>query len=462
MARFGGRDALGRWAVALLTLLAATLVAAGEGAGEAEEPAFRFDGEIRLGYQVLDGQFRPGLARSDDIALSRTLLHARYWTGRATFGLEAIDARTYGGDIGSALSTTVVDAADLLQAYARIDLSDADGGGPRKVLTLGRQTIGTGSRRVVGRNVFRNTINAFTGAHFQIDWQEGQELQVFYVVPVRRLPFDKSGLVDNDISADEESWGVHFWGAHFTAAETPGRFKPEYYIYGQHERDRSDLQTPNRRLIWPGFRARFVPARGAFDLDVDAMIRFGEQRLTSDPLDTRDVDVRAHRVHVEVGYTFGHPWSPRVALDYDRASGDDDPENGDFERWETFYGPRRRDLGATDIYAAIAWSNLDAPGAHFELRPSKRLFARLAYKSARLASARDVWIVPRLRDPSGASGRFIGHQLDGMARYWLIPGTLKGELGFSALYTRRFARQAPGSPEEPRTLFGYLQLSWLF
>jgi len=81
------------------------------------------------------------------------------------------------------------------------------------------------------------------------------------------------------------------------------------------------------------------------------------------------------------------------------------------------------------------------------------------FQWASLDAARDTWIQANLRDPSGQSGTFLGHTLDGRVRYWLQPGRLRLEFGGSVLGFGEFAEAVPGGPEDDRTLYGFLQVT---
>jgi len=52
--------------------------------------------------------------------------------------------------------------------------------------------------------------------------------------------------------------------------------------------------------------------------------------------------------------------------------------------------------------------------------------------------------------------------LDGRARYWVLPDSLRLELGASALMYGEFAKEVPGVPDGDGTLFGYAQLTFTF
>ncbi|MBI1251819.1 MAG: hypothetical protein GC189_10135 [Alphaproteobacteria bacterium] len=422
-------------------------------------------GEARQRLETLDGQFRAGGQGSDQALAMRTLLLAEADAGFAAFGVEAQDARVYLDDAGTPLSVTLVNPLDVLQAYARFDFSEtfADS---RVQLTIGRQTLDIESRRVLEREDFANAMASYTGAYWRMQSARGDALHLIYVAPVGRRPSDFAGLADNDLSADEEEWGRRLWGVHARRAEAFGALAPrtsfEAFVYGLQEEDRSGAPAPNRDYVQPGFRINREPRAGAFDIDLEASYRTGQRRLTADASDTRDLDVRAWTLHADAGYSFDHPWRPRLSLDFDYASGDEDPNDDRFDQYERLFGTRRTDLGNSSIHGPLTPANLSAPGARIEIAPSERFDARLAYKAAFLASATDAWVVARVRDPSGASGRFIGHAIDARTRYTLVPGNLQMEVGGSVLLAGDFADRAPNASRQGDTHYAYVMFTQTF
>ncbi len=423
------------------------------------------EARLRVRYESLGGQFRAGGSGADQILVFRNLARIEADAGAAAFGVEVQDSRAYLDDAGTPLSTSTVNPFDILQAYVRWDSADVLGATSTS-LTLGRQTLDIGSRRVFDRVDMANVIFSYTGAHLRAAWPGGDEVHIVAVAPVGRKPAGRASLDDNDLSGDEEEWGRRAWGAHYRAADVLGHAYPglwaEGFVYGLHERDSDATPTPNRDYVQPGLRFYRAPTAGRSDLDVEAAWRTGSRRATSAPTDTRDLDVDAHMLTFQLGYTFEHAWRPRVALDYYFSSGDSDPADGRYEQFERLFGSRRSDLGNTGIHGPLTTANIEAPGARFEARPSQRFDFRIAYKAAFLQEAKDAWVVARLQDPTGQSGRFIGHTLDGRARYWLVPDALMLETGASALFKGRFARTAPNAPADQDTLFGYVEVTRLF
>ncbi len=424
-------------------------------------------GETRARYETLDGQFRNNGSGGDQLLALRSLLLAEIDAGPVAFGAELQDSRTYLSDSGTPLSSGFTNPLDFLQLYARFeDLPGPLGAGSTSTLTLGRQTVSISSKRQIERVDFANVIRAYTGAHYVAQNPRGDALHALLVVPSERLPTNRQALEDNRLSGDEEQWGRRIWGLHYRRADIAPRRAPglmgEVFVYGLDEIDSDGEETPNRSYVAPGFRLHRARKAGRWDVDVEASWRTGSRRATSAREDRRDLDVDAQMLFAALGYTFEAPWRPRIAAEYYFASGDDDPQDDRFDQHERLFGARRSDLNNTSIHGPLTPANLSAPGFRIEVTPNARWDGRVYYHATYLASDTDAWVIARRRDPTGQSGDFVGHALDGRVRYWLAPDSIRLELGGSALFFGEFAKNAPGATGADRTLFGYLQLTVSF
>jgi len=182
-----------------------------------------------------------------------------------------------------------VNALELVQAYAKVELGDQRKGakGGHGLLTLGRQTMDIGSRRLVARNRFRQTTNAFTGADLEWTTRGGARLQAFWTMPQIRRPDDAQGLRDNRITFDLETTRVQFFGAHATLPHVLGGTL-EAYGFRLAEQDGDNRLTRNRRLWTTGARLFARPAAGKWDHDIEGAYQFGTARRSTAAADVTD------------------------------------------------------------------------------------------------------------------------------------------------------------------------------
>ncbi len=418
-------------------------------------------GETRLRYGTLNNAFRRGLEGGDQALSARTNILTEVRADAVTLGLEITDSRVYLDDQGSRASTSFVNTADVLQAYLNWNLADRLGSGSQTDVRLGRMTYQLGSNKFISRNGFRNTINTFTGAslkHTRGAWT----FNGFYFAPVGRLPDDAIALRDNEQEFDREQTGRRFYAAHLQRTDVANAFDLDLFVYGLDERDTTRVATEDRELYTPGFRAYREPEVSQWDFDLEAAWQFGSRQASTGPL-APTLGVNAQVLHAELGYTFAGTWRPRLSLEYEFASGDDDPNDLRSQRYDRLFGKRRRDFGQTGIHGPLRRENISAPGARLGFaHVNNRLDGRLLYKAAFLASDTDLWRDGRLRDETGGSGDFIGHHLDTRVRYWLRPDNIRFAAGGAILFKGEFARTAPGAPDEGDTTFAYAMVTLTF
>ncbi|WP_254895086.1 alginate export family protein [Novosphingobium sp. B1] len=418
----------------------------------AEENPLTLSASARLRVESISGQFRPLPAPATDTMVSlRTELAASYDAGPLRFHAELWDARAWAQDARSSANTGEVNALELVQANIALKL------GRQGSLKLGRYTLDLGNRRVVARQRFRNTTNAFTGALLSLNDDKGRKLDVMLTLPHQRLPDDPAGIRSDRVEWDRESFDVVFLGVHGTLPEVlGGTLQP--FVFGLFERDSARLVTANRRIGTVGAR-HFVNARaGAWDHDVEAAWQFGKARRTAGLADRTDLEVRAWFLHADAGYTFATGWSPRVVAMFDAASGDKGSA-GKFTRFDTLYSARRFEFGPNGLYGPFRRSNIVSPSLRLEVTPSKRTDAFIAWRTAWAENPRDQFAATGVRDADGASGRLGGHQIEGRVRHWIVPGLLQVDGGAAMLLKRRVLRDAPNAPPTGNTTYGYVDLT---
>jgi len=434
--------------VALLVSSAPTALAAQGAGGD-----FAVRAEHRMRFEYLAPDFRAGVGNVTATSL-RTLVGVAWSTGPFSVEFEGADSRVYASD-GAPLNATHANAFDVLAGHVTVRAPDVTASGDAFTLRAGRLTKDLGSRRLVARNVFRNTINAFTG--LEVAWTRpgGMALEAFALVPVTRRPTAAAELADNEIERDRENADALLSGM-VAAKTTSAGVALQAYVLGYHERD-GDVASANRRVYTPGARIVRAPRAGRFDFQIEAMGQIGTSRASSAPADVTDLSHRAYSAHASLGYRFTGALAPRIALHYDVASGDADPTDAVNQRFDPLFGARAFELGPTGFYGALARSNLSSSAVRLEGAPGGSFDVMVSYRLAWLASARDAWTTAGARDATGDSGRFLGHQLDARVRVRPPVTGLALELGGAALLPGRFARDA-GAMDGTTTYF-YTQIT---
>ena len=165
-------------------------------------------------------------------------------------------------------------------------------------------------------------------------------------------------------------------------------------------------------------------------------VQVGQSRRNA--VTTSENDHFAGFVHGTLGYTFDAPATPRLAFQFDWASGDSSPNDGNNERFDTLFGARRFEFGPTGIYGPFARANLITPGIRAEIKPSDSVTAFAMARSFWLASKTDGWTTSGVVDPRGSSGDHIGTQIEFRVRWRIIPETVLLEAGYAHLFTGEF------------------------
>lgn len=406
-------------------------------------------------YESLDNQFRPGYYGSDQILLTRSLLSLGVNSGGFGFNTEFIDCRQELADTGTRLTSSIVDTTDILQAYATATFKDVAGGA--FTVNLGRRTVDMGSRRFVARQAYRLTINSFDGVDVAWKNKSGVDLRAFYYMPVNIRPTAASELLDDKSKLNESSSGTKFYGVFTSFGKMPLNGTLELYSFFLNEKDTAEYQTANQDICTPGFRYFRKAAKEIFDYEVEAAFQFGTSYSSTKATDTKELDNSAWMTHLALGYTFDAPWKPRISAEYDYASGDDDPTDGDNNHFNGLYGVARGDLGPTSIYGAMSRTNINSPALRLTVKPVKNWDVMLCDHPVWLASKKDSWA--GVVDKTGASGDYVGNQIEGRVRWEAIPGNLKLEAGFAYLTEGEFMKDAPNSPDNGDPFYSYVMVT---
>jgi len=406
-------------------------------AAQTDGAGFEFSGAQRTRFESLDPQFRAGFSNSDQAAALQTTLVFNWRRASWQVGGEIMDSRSYGNDSGSFANGTTTNALEPLQAYVawRHDAS---------TFRVGRVTQDLGKRRLVARNRYRNTVNNFTGVDWSWTSAQGRAARAFYWVPMRPLPADQDGVLDNEYEQDHALRDSSITGFFYQFPAFSEQHRLEAYVFdAKAEAARDPVIAFD--LVTLGARAYRAPQAAQWNYEVEAVMQDGDSGGTVGGVARSDVDHRASFLHFEIGYQFDAPGSPNLMFQYDRATGDEDPTDAQIDRFNTLFGARRFDFGPTGIYGIVARSNIDSPGVRLTFRPGPRWQAMLSYRALRLEAPRDGWIGSGWRDTTGAAGDAIGRHLEGSFTWAAIPDRLSIETGFAHLWAGRFAERTAGA-----------------
>ena len=345
-----------------------------------------------------------------------------------------MDSRQGQADRDTRLSTSQVSSLDLLQANVAYKFRSDNSSEVR----VGRLTQDWGSRTLIARNRYRNTINTFDGISFSHKQANGNEFKFLSAQPVRRTPRDRLSLLDNDHRSDKSSEALRIHGVF---ANLPNLLPSvlnvdldlETYYIALKEKDTRKLQTSNRELHTFGFRARSQAKVNEWDLNWESIFQTGERRASSNPLDSVNLDHQAFYQRVELAYSFDTPSRLRAIFEFNYASGDESPLDSDSGRFDTILGVSAFEFGPVSLYAPISRSNIITPGIRLTATPWMNVALMADYRHFWLAEDKDSWGRTGQRDVTGKSGDYMGQHLELRVRWSVVPGNVRLDSGLILL-----------------------------
>ena len=394
------------------------------------DDGFKLSGEHQSRFEHYDGNVFAGASPNDGAFFVRTTLDAQYKRHGFSAQVEFMDSRQGQADKDTRLSTSHVSALDLLQANVAYTFGNANS----SEIRVGRFTQDWGSRTLVARNRYRNTINALDGISFSHTQANGNEFKFLSAQPIRRTPRDRLSLLNNDHRGDKSSDALRIQGVF---ANLPNllpsllniNLNLETYYLALKEKDTRKLQTSNRELHTFGFRARSAATINEWDINWESIFQIGERRASSNPLDMMDLDHQAFYQRVELAYSFDTPYKLRAIFELNYASGDESPLDNDSGRFDTILGVSAFEFGPVSLYAPISRSNIITPGIRFTASPWRNVALMADYRHFWLAEDKDSWGRTRQRDVTGESGDYMGQHLELRVRWSVVPGNIRLDSG---------------------------------
>lgn len=317
------------------------------------------------------------------------------------------------------------------------------GGSEPWELRLGRQELIYGEERLVGAFGWDNVGRSFDAA--RVRQRAGQWSNDFFwarLVDVRR-----NGAAHRPGNQD-------LYGIYLTRA--PKESSRRIELYGMYLRDglRTVGEQPLEaaqavRIATLGFRQVHQPKTG-WRYSIEHAWQFGERGPDGH---------RAAMLVTTGGYAWSGRWQPRLQLEYDFATGDNNPHDGRSREFNNLFPTNHKFYGYADL---LGLRNMH----DFRLTAAAKVHSKLTveadYHRFLLAARRGPWKNAGGKvlgfDPTGAAGRDLGQEIDLTFRVPLHSHlSLLG--GFSLFLPGRFAATTRG-PEPHR--FAYVQTTVRF
>ncbi|UCE63765.1 MAG: alginate export family protein [Nitrospirota bacterium] len=400
--------------------------------------------DFRARFNVMTNPFRKGEFGTTDQLPLRTRFRFGMNGEIFRFLLEFQDSRAIGANEGELISDAIFNETELQQIFLSATFDNLFGRGLRNVLHFGRINMDFGHRRLIARNRFRNTTNAFDGLHWNLGQGQVWRLRTFLVRPTPRTFGVFNQLFEED---DTLFWGTHFESNHIPTART------NLYYYGLNDDD-PDI-SKQRVYSTFGLRLYRTSRKGLFDYELEGAYQFGRRA---------EKDQQAWFGHATVGYTFDAMWQPRLLFQYDYASGTRDPFGNTSQTFDTLFGARRFEYTPTGIFGPFFRSNISSPGVRLVLWPKGDVKMNVKYRWWWLAQSRDAWVGSGLQDPTGRAGNELGSDFE-IQWEWFLTSFISFDAGYDHFFKGSYIEalaQVPGNPPADDTDYVYFSTELKF
>ena len=352
---------------------------------------------------------------------------------------------------------------DLRQGYVRV------GGGKDLPLSLkvGRQELSYGDERLIGSFDWDNNGRVFDAAKLRYEqnqfWVDG---------------FISRVVMPNDNQFDQPNWDDWFSGIYgSTRALIPNTELQLYFLADNassgspHDVTTAGKGNSPRDIYTIGTRFQTLPGQlNGWDLNGEFAGQFGDFQYASGTpgvVNGQRLNQLAYATHLEGGYTIeAQDLKPRLALGFDYASGDDNPNDKEHNTFVNLYPTNHKFYGAMDF---LSWQNLIDPYFKASIIPVKDLTVALTYNAFWLATTSDflyqVNQAPRTTGGYGIhaqNGSFVGHEIDLVATYQPRK-FLQIQAGFGHFFTGDYVNeslQSSGGARDANWVYVQTQISF--
>jgi hypothetical protein len=170
-------------------------------------------------------------------------------------------------------------------------------------------------------------------------------------------------------------------------------------------------------------------------------------------------DLTAFAGNWATGYNIKHAWKPRIGIQYNYGSGDDDVTDSDVGSFQNLYPTNHLFYGFMDT---TAWSNMHNPQLNLSFMPTAKLKMMVDYHLYWSANNNDNWRrvnnVTNVRAITAGSSKFRGQEIDLTTVYKWSPH-VSLQAGYSFFLAGGFLADTGASDNAH---FGYMQVQFDF
>ena len=380
----------------------------------------------------VDGQ------HTNEYVLGRVRLHAKaVIEDDLEAYVELQDARYWGSEPSTASDG---DGVDLSQGY--IDFKrfwcDTDA-------RLGRQAVSLSDQRFIGALEWANAGRRFDGLTLNHRQENSHYTGFAY-----RLA---EGFYDGDESDDDVDligiWATYPGLVDFGTLEF-------FSIYLNDTRDApGEPQAGRPQSVGHtsygthGTRLHGKDADSGIDWDFQASLQDGE--IAGD-------DLSAWAVRGGVGITLDNDdgFAPRFGFEWDYATGDKDPTDGDVDQFQVLFPTNHGYYGIHDL---MAWSNTNSWSVNAGMKLAENISMQAAYWRFKLDEDEGGWVGASgkmIRPGASGAGTSLGHEVD-LVVTWNQSERVTWQFGWAHFWNGAFARNTAPDGNPSGSDFLYLQ-----
>ena len=382
-------------------------------------------GQFRARLEVKDFIDTPGQAgqvafrrdhgdANNTYLLLRQKVHVGYNSDWFSAFLEGEESSSTGDKRNPNLES---DEFDLHQGYVML-------GNPKEFplqAKIGRQELSYGDERLIGAFDWNNIGRSFDAIklHYTPDSDTWVDAFTSQVVIPKDNNFDVSDNYDR------------FSGLYASSTEVvPWQESQLYFLARNTSHNAPNFETgalvplPSPRDIYtPGFRLKSLPGKlSGFDYGVEADYQFGRYVAVTGTaptvVDGKSLKQEAYMGHLEGGYTWDAPCSPRVGVEFNYASGDKSSTDHTHGTFDTLFPTGHAITGIMDLYSM---QNIEDARINFSAKPTKKFVVFTSFRGVWLATPSDSFYLANQTARSGGTvnghngyainpsyGRFVG------------------------------------------------------
>ncbi len=270
-------------------------------------------------------------------------------------------------------------------------------------LWFGRREIEYLHQRLIGHSYgWTNKPIIFDGAGLIVDTKK-VKVDLFYLNQVLRDLDESPAFNDDWFGKPADLYGI--W---LTLKRLYIGNIDLYVLYDDRDSSKKGKEDDS---YTPGIR--IYGKKGSFDYDVNLSLQFGRKHIGGEKLERH-----AWAFYADFGYTFYEPFKTRIALQYNFASGDGDPNDHSYHTFDQLYACVHGKYGLMDLFC---WQNVHDIYAYANLFPEKGTKILFGIHSFFLDDTHDAWYncykkIQRW-DKTGSASSFVGNELDLLVVY---------------------------------------------